>query len=363
MLYGKYGMCEDAARVLPTLIYAYLQGGQYQQARHYMDIYEKESGLFDKSNHIQPGREHYYVAKGMYYLGVNQIDSAEYYYRKLRHYDFRYETTKGWLAIYTIRLNPDSIKKYSILCEQEMDNILNRTQAKAVVLSNSLYNYTRLQKNLESERLRKQRDKYMAIFVVAFMLLGFISLARWYRKKRKHMSDEMERVSRDYVVTVLNLEKARKDLAMLQEDTDLSVKRKQEEIMSLQATLQSYKAKYDKYNKADQKIALMSSDIFQRFKEMSKPQNHKSPSKEDWDELCAELQYHLPVLYGQMRSCKLSTQELQVCVLTYLNMDNADISVLVNTSAKTISNARKKANKKLFDDNCASSLGQNLEKI
>lgn len=363
MLYKKQGMYKDAVQVLPTLIYAYLQSEQYQQARHYMDIYEKESGLFDKDNSILPGREHYYMAKGKYYLGVNQIDSAEYYYRKLGRYGFRYETTQGLLAIYSLRLNRDSIKKYSIRCEQEMDKILNGTQAKAVVLANSLYDYTRLQKTIVEEKQLKLRDKYVAIIVVLVILLGVYYLVKRYRKIQKQMSDELKKVNRDYVVTFQNMEKARQEVAMLQENIELSVKKKLEEMMSLQATLREYKEKCEQFDKADNKKALMASDIFQKFKEMSKLQKRKTPSKDDWTELYAEFQQRLPVLYEQMQKARLSPQERQVCMLTYLNIDNAEISVLVDTSSKTISNARKKANKKLFGADGASSLNQNLLKF
>lgn len=56
-------------------------------------------------------------------------------------------------------------------------------------------------------------------------------------------------------------------------------------------------------------------------------------------------------------------KEIRVCVLTYLNIDNTDISVLVKTSSKTISNVRKKANRKLFGDDSASTLDENLLKF
>ena len=358
-LYKKQGMHEDAAQVLPTLIYVYLNCGQYQQAHHYMNIYEKESGLFDKDNHIQSGREHYYVAKGKYYLGVNQIDSAEYYFRKLGCYGFRYETAKGLLDVYRIRLNSDSINKYSLLCEQEMDKILNGTQAKAVVLANSLYNYTRLQKKIEEEKQQKLRDKYVAIIAGFIILLFVIYLVRRYRNMQKKMSAELKEVNRNYVLTFQNMEKARQELSILQENIDLSVKRKQEEIMSLQVALQEYKEKCDQFNKVGNKNALMASDIFLKFKEMAKHHNNRhSPSPKDWDALSAEFQHYLPVLYEQIIRSRLSTQEFQVCVLTYLNIDNTDISVLVKTSSKTISNARKKANRKLFGDDSASTLDE-----
>ena len=64
-----------------------------------MNIYEKYSNLFDCNNNINSGYEHYYKAKGMLYLGINQVDSAEYYFRKLSHHkDFTYEASQGLLV-------------------------------------------------------------------------------------------------------------------------------------------------------------------------------------------------------------------------------------------------------------------------
>lgn len=47
-LFKMHGMQKLAAKTLPTLIYIYLQRSQYNEARCYMDIYEKESGLFNR---------------------------------------------------------------------------------------------------------------------------------------------------------------------------------------------------------------------------------------------------------------------------------------------------------------------------
>lgn len=365
LLYKQHGLFEDAAQVLPTLIYAYLYRGEYQQAHYYMDIYEKESGLLDKSKkNIQSGREHYYKAKGMYYLGINQVDSAECYYRKLGLYGFHYETAQGLLAVYNIRLNRDSIKKYSHLCEQEMDNILNGTQAKATVMANSLYSYTRLQKKIDEARLLHERNKYIQLFFCLGILFILACAARQSKKIRKRTSEKLLQASENYVHTYQKLERARKDLDILQGNTDLFVKKKQKEIAFLQATLQEYKDKYDKIDNLEKKKTLIDTDIFQKFKAMSKPQKgHKKPQMKDWDELYANFHQYLPILYKKMMSSKLSAQELQVCILTYLDMANSSMSVLIDTSLNTITNAKQKANKKLFEDNRASSLYDNLLKF
>ena len=176
-----------------------------------MDIYEKESGLFDKNNNILTGREHYYKAKGMYFLGINRIDSAEYYYRKLGRYGFRYETAQGLLSVYRKHLNGDSIRKYSISCEQEMDKILNGTQANAVIQASSLYNYTRLQEEIDEERLNKEQNKYLLIFV-CFVALGCLGyFVRLYKKMQSRMSQKIASVNKKLDKTCEELDLSGRD--------------------------------------------------------------------------------------------------------------------------------------------------------
>lgn len=361
MLYREKRMYKDAAGVLPALIYFYLQRAQYQQAYFYMNSYEKESDLFDRNGNIQEGYEHYYKAKGMYYLGVNQVDSAEYYYRKLGHYGFKYETAQGLLSVYRMRLNSDSIKKYSIICEQEMDNILNGTQANAVVQAASLYDYTRLMHMVDEERLHKERNKYIAAFVFIVVVLVLITMVRRYKRIKKHMVEELDRVNKDYAITCKKMRKVSDELKMLQVDKDAFIRQKQEEIVLLQTTLQDYKDKYEQLDLVDRNNELLTSDIVARFKEMAKPKrNSKKPQESDWQELYVIFKKCLPLLCEKMRAGRLSPQELQVCMLIYLGMDNTEVAILINTTTKTVNNAKLKTNKKLFGDKSASSLYDNL---
>ena len=362
--YKAHGMRQDAAQMLPTLIYVCLQRAQYQQAHYCMDIYEKESGLLDKNNNILTGREHYYKAKGMYFLGINRIDSAEYYYRKLGRYGFKYETAQGLLAIYRICLNSDSIKKYSVLCEQEMDKILNGTQANAVVQAASLYDYSRLQQKINKEKLSKVRNKYLAILFVFILSLVFIILVRHYKRIKRKMAEELNKANKDYVMIAQKMKKACEDLKMLQVDKEAFIQQKQEEVSSLQATLHKYKEKYDLLDLADKNNALLASDVVVRFKEMAtQKRNGKKAQENDWQELRLIFQQKLPLLFEKMRTSKLSPQELKVCMLVYLTMDNTEVATLIDTTTKTVNNAKQKVNNKIFGDKSASSLYKNLLKV
>ena len=76
-------------------------------------MFEKQSGLFDKKNNIQKGREYYYELKARYFYEMNKIDSAEIYYRKLLGAGWNYEATKGLLVVARYHANLDSNLKYS----------------------------------------------------------------------------------------------------------------------------------------------------------------------------------------------------------------------------------------------------------
>ena len=353
-LFKMHGMQKLAAKTLPTLIYIYLQRSQYNEARCYMDIYEKESGLFNREGNIQEKYEHYYKLKGMFYLGVNRIDSAEYYYRKLGRYGFKYETAQGLLSAYRMRLNVDSIRKYSILCEREMDEILNGTQANAVVQAASLYDYTRLQKKIAEEILHKERNKYLWMFI-CFMVLGsLVFLVGKYKRMKNRMSQKIAKVNQ-------RLEKASEELSLLQENKDIFIQKKQNEIAALQDKFREYREKYEKYNWLDKEKMLMESDIVVKFMEMAKPKRiHIDPKEEDWQELYDVMLQYKPLLFERIRKGKLSPQEFQICILVYLEMDNTAIAFLINTTTKTVSNAKQKINRKLFDEKSASTLFGNL---
>lgn len=356
-LYLQSGMRKEAALSYPRLIYTLLNRANYKKAAHYMSLFESQSGLFDSHHNIKQGHEHYYKAKGLYFLGIHRLDSSEYYFRKLGAYGMEYESCNGLLSVFSKLDQKDSVKKYAVLSEQEMDKILNSTQADAVIQANSLYDYTRLQKKIDEEILHKERNKYLWMFICFMVLCSLGFLVGKYKRMKNRMSQKIAKVNQ-------RLEKASEELSLLQENKDIFIHKKQEEIAALQDILREYREKYEKYNLLDKEKMLMESDIVVRFMEMSKPKrNHIDPVEEDWQELYDVLLQYKPLLFERIRKGKLSPQEFQICILAYLGIDNTAIAFLINTTTKNVSNAKQKINRKLFDDKRASTLFSNLLNI
>ena len=82
-MYKKNGADKMAAISLGPLITTLAKYNMIEKSGKYLNIYEKESGLFDKYGNIKNGREIFYSIKGYYYLYNNCIDSAIFYFRFL----------------------------------------------------------------------------------------------------------------------------------------------------------------------------------------------------------------------------------------------------------------------------------------
>ena len=197
----------------------------------------------------------------MYYLGMNQLDSALYYYRKLGNYGYRYETAQGLLEIYGKLGDNDSIQKYSKLCEHEMDRILNSTQAEATIQALSLYNYSNLQKEINEEKIRKERNKYVLTIIGIAIFLFLFYLVYRHKQIYKRMSDRLSEVGESYLQTFKKMEDAQDELNTLLKDKNLLIEKKQEQISSLTEELQGYKEEISKMNKSERKMILMTSNI------------------------------------------------------------------------------------------------------
>ena len=143
-LYLQRGLTVKAAQVYQTAIYIAIEQGQYQRADSLMQIFEHQSGLFDEHGNIARSREIYYYEKGIYYLGINRLDSAEYWFRRTMKYEkLHVDAYRGLLAVYKEKKEADSIFKYNQLYENAIARYLNNTKTYAVTQAEGMYDYQR----------------------------------------------------------------------------------------------------------------------------------------------------------------------------------------------------------------------------
>lgn len=361
-LYRKYGFYKLAAGVYSTLIYVYLERGQYSKAKEYMDVYERDTRFFDETEYRH---QHFFKAKGMYYIGVGKLDSAEYCFRKLLLYNSTYEATQGLLSVYSRKNIKDSISKYAEVCEHEMDKILQETQANATMQATALFNYSRIQNEAKENEHRAERTKFFFFFAVVLLIILYVySYLRNKLKLEKNMRElalrgmKYQQVCKDLSATKQDLEKLKtgyipsldsykKKIADLEEEKDALLAFQKN--MDVSASLSSLK----------------SCDIYKLFKKKSSTiLNNVQPTETEWNTLEEQINYLFPNLLMRIKNNNtLSWQEQKISILVSIGFTSSDIQILLDTSSQVVSNAKRSINKKLFDVDSARSLGKNLRDL
>ena len=133
-LYLQNGYFQNALQSSIKLMYMYVQkSGKLHEAKNLIDEYDSKSNMFGNKHELSGPKRLYYSYKGQYYEGINDLDSAEFFYRKAYFSNMSYVAQdpiyRGLLSIFTKRHQPDSIAKYSRLyCEANDSSIVKKDQ-------------------------------------------------------------------------------------------------------------------------------------------------------------------------------------------------------------------------------------------
>ncbi|MBP5380194.1 MAG: hypothetical protein J6Y39_00470, partial [Bacteroidaceae bacterium] len=181
MLFNKYGYENYAPNVYPLAIYLSIEKGQYARAKSMMDIYEKDGWVLDDNGNIAKGFELYGEYKGRYYLGVDNLDSAEYYYRRLLSSEYKKEAYRGLSEIYAREEQIDSVAKYTPLYEDALLLWATQRQAESIIQSSALYKYERNQHLAEQKARQAQATLYLVLFLLLLLVLIVLLSYQGYR--------------------------------------------------------------------------------------------------------------------------------------------------------------------------------------
>lgn len=362
-LYEKNRMHAAAVGALPTLIEVFLKNHQYDLARREIIKFRTQSGLFDKDGELIQDRRHSYDLFGRYYLGIQNVDSAEFYFRKLRKAGFMYEADRGLLAVFYGKNNVDSIIKYARLSEQGMDDILANMKTDAVKQSVSLYNYSRIQKAVTRSEQKVKMAKIELIAGCIILLCALVLLSVWYKEKQMKKEKELEKLNVAYVGVMQDCIQLKNDIEVIRKNKDIAIKNKISRINELEKQLKENQDKYTSLDILKKFKVWQSCDIVVKFKNMARPSLSRQEAKEDdWSLLETMFGQCLPLQFRNiMGEASLGRQEQHICVLVCAGFSNTEISVILKTSSQRITNAKASANYKMFGERNASNLMHNLQ--
>ena len=338
---------EFSAQVLVSAITSLLEKDDFSKAKRYIDIYEGESGYFDKQGNIEKGREIYYYIKGKYYLAVHQLDSAEYIFRKElrdgKDSNNQIAGCKGLQMVYEQRKNSDSIAKYATLSYELNDSAYLLSEMQNIQKFQASYNYNH--HKLLAEQSKKKAQQSLNLLIVIIALVAIISILAyfWFKSYQAKRKAEILQYRKD----LEKLERLQTELQDICSEEKLSpweiFEKKQGEIVTILNRVTEYKRK-TKQPFANLEERLSKSPIVKRLKEYVNANPYQKASQADFVELRSLLNEEVPHFYTTLNTphYTLSEIEYDVSMLLRVRFSPMDIHRLTGMSPGYVSNMRSR---------------------
>ena len=355
--YQQYGYDDLAANAASTLFINMVEHKKWEDAKAYMDIYERHSRFF-QNGEIVSGRELFYYYKGCYYAGIGLNDSASYYYHKelllaqnTQDANNMEAAYKGLYELYkTIGLT-DSVAKYADLCYLTSDEQYQQSSAEELRLMHALFNYNRNQL-LAMTKTKEIAEMRLYLFVIILFtsLLSIIVVFRirkWRRRKQEELQAivmekqrEIQLMQEKYDEKIQQQEHARIELTKIQESTyEALLRKKESDILKRQSEIDELERVLHAKHSIDEE--LLSSDICRRFHYYA---NHPLDkfSNQEMNMLIEMVEQRIPSFYVTLHSGKSITQsDYFVCVLIRLQFAQVEISCLTGIASSNLTRKRR----------------------
>jgi len=389
-LYQKYGYTNNALQSSTKLLHMYVEKLEKQnESKLIIDKYDKESEFFDANHELLPSKRQFYYYKGKFFETANQLDSAEYYYRKVFRPNMDFVSLnpmyEGLLSVFKKRHQSDSIAKYAQLyCEVNDSSIAKKDQDLTAQMAAS-YNYNRYQKEaLENEKIAHHTQIILISILIGVAIVALFLYKRWrnHLKKQERLRAEYTKATEEYeknIRTMRLLDNGYQEVINAMKD-ELS-KTKSESQSRLEAITAEYERSITELEEENHKLAetirklekqdavsdylqktkeLMNTEIVKHIKDLEQiPLSFLT--KDDWDMLDAKIATYFPSIIHDLNSLpKITDQKIRVCLLVLLKIQDSCIANWLDLKANRVSNIKSELNKELFGESSARILYNNL---
>ena len=353
--YRQYGYPVQAARALGGAIQALILTKQYAKAKKYMDVFEAESGYFQKDScYSYINYSHYYYLKGLYCL-ESHSDSAKYWFTKCQEFaktnNNKSFSAYAWYLYYIKHQQMDSVAKYSEQAFAYNDSANLDMERDLMQKMQAIYDYNRWKNVAHNEEIKATRANLtllVSILVsVSVIIIGILTFLV-YRKKRKlelQEKEEQENQMRQQIYYT------KQELELLRTVNDRKIadviKEKEQTINKLKEDLKDIRDKYSNSSLSDVDILLKESSIYKRIKYLEL--HPKEIMREnDWIELEETIEQLIPSFIPLLKN-RLNVMAYRICLLVKLEISTSSIAILLGLSSSAISKYRKVMLEKLCD--------------
>ena len=346
-MFRAIGQIERSAQTIGPAISSLIEIGNKLQAKSYVDLYEKYSGLFDNYGNIEKGREIYYYVKGEFFMATLHIDSAEYMFRKElrdgKDLNNQIAGYKGLQKIYEQKHIPDSIAKYAKLSYELNDSAYLLSEMQNIQKFQASYNYNHHKLLAEQSERKAQQSLNILIVIIALVIILSLLAFFWFRSYQAKRKAGILQYRKD----LEKLEKLQTELQDICSEEKLSpweiFEKKHEEIIAILNRVSAYKRK-TKQPFANLEERLSKAPIVKRLKEYINANPYQKASQSDFAELRSLLNEEVPHFYTTLNTphYTLSEIEYDVSMLLRVRFSPMDIHKLTGMSPGYVSNMRSR---------------------
>ena len=329
---------------------AYIRIGDLPNAHRCLDIYERESGYFVGKDSIEKGREAYYNIKGRYYFATGQLDSAEYFFRRIHNLGkscvFQDMSARSLSLLYNRKGMSDSAVAYALYAYEMNDSVYSQMSTNIVARMQAMYDYSHHQRMAQQEKERANIERNKVWFLLTVIVLSFIVVAlviyRIVRSRKK--------VFVAYYSKIRELENVQNDIMMLrssEEGLQSLLLEKEAKMEQLNEEL-SYIRKNHITKEREVERLLIASPIYQ---ELHKKVIHgEILDDNDWSALNHIVIDLLPGFhqFALSEQYNLNTKEYRTLLLLRLHVNPKRISYLIGCSPQNITRMSKSILSKVF---------------
>ena len=344
-LFKEIGRKDRASQIRSREISYLISNNEITKSKHYIKEYELYSNLFIKKDSIKSGHEIFYYIKGNHYLANNELDSAEYLFRKElrdgKDLNNQIAGSLGLQRLYQQKRNSDSIAKYASLSYKLNDSAYNLSEMQNIQKFQASYNYNHQQLLAEQNARKAEYSTMWLSFLVILLIILSILV---YFLLQKYKADR-EKALAEYRLNLAKLEEAQSELLELREknkDATALIEKRTVEVKELQNKIEKYKQRRDSYDTATLEDKIDNANIVKDLNSLLYMNPVQSATQSQIRELKNFINEQIPSFYDSLNSSQLLRPiEYEVCLLTRCHFKPASICKLLDRSDGYIANLRK----------------------
>ena len=408
--YRAHGYEQEALQFSTSLMYLYAdRPDRLTELKQLIEEFDSGSALFNEHHELPPSKRQFYYYKGKYYEGINRLDSAEYYYRKIYRPSMSFVDKnpmyQGLLNVFTKRHIADSVAKYSKLyCETNDSSIAIKDQELTAQMAAS-YKYGSIQKEALANKSKAYRLLVMLVLSASLLVVLILAGAygyNLYKKKRQEQirahAEELQQLKVEFADATESYEENLHELRLLEESRKKVIDIIQSELNGLSKEKETYKTKYaeaqrtiarinEEYKLNSTTLRKENQELHRKIDELKSKEGiseHLAASvefakteavqqakalahdplatmtSEQWHALVQAFGQHFPQLYSDLVRRDVTPSAMRVCVLTVIGLRTNEQSNLMGIQKQVVTNYKTALNNLLFGEKTSRTLTKNL---